>query len=62
MEDLEEYEPSGEWNIDASEVSLEDLKDDISSNNTTLLEPHPDGRIAVATLTKKRVMLSGEEE
>ena len=39
-----------------------DLKDDILSNNTTLLEPHPDGRIAVATLTKKRVMLSGEEE
>ena len=62
IEDLEEYEPSGEWNIDASEVSLEDLKDDISSSNNTLLEPHPDGRVAVATLTKKRVMLSGEEE
>ena len=52
IEDLEEYEPSGEWNIDASEVSLEDLKDDISSSNTTMLEPHPDGRVAVATLTK----------
>lgn len=62
MEDLEEYDPPGEWNIDASEVSLEELKSDISSSNTTLLEPHPDGRVAAATLTKKRVMLSGEEE
>ncbi len=63
---LDSHEPEGEWDIDSSKVSAEDLLD--SNDSTSLvaikntLQPHPEGIMRTSSLTPKSVLLSGEEE
>ena len=63
---MDSHEPEGEWDIDSSKVSAEDLLD--SNDSTSLvaikntLQPHPEGIMRTSSLTPKSVLLSGEEE
>ena len=63
---LDSHEPDGEWDIDSSEVSAEDLleSDEITSlvEIKDTLQPHPEGVIKTSILTPKSVLISGEEE
>ena len=65
---LDSHEPEGEWNINDSEVSADDLlsSDDLDLNSLKeikqTLVPHPDENQKPATLTAKSVLVSGEEE
>ncbi|MBR95350.1 MAG: hypothetical protein CMA81_00810 [Euryarchaeota archaeon] len=63
---LDSHEPDGEWDIDSSEVSAEDLleSDEITSlvEIKDTLQPHPEGVIKTSILTPKPVLVSGEEE
>ena len=63
---LDSHEPEGEWNIDSSEVSAQDLLKPNDRNSlvvvSEILEPHPEGTISTSSLTPKSVLLPGEEE
>ena len=62
---LDSHEPDGEWDIDSTQVSAEDLLDLQSSSLVAIeetLEPHPEGIISTSSLTPKSVLLPGEEE
>ena len=63
---LDSHDPDGEWDIDSSEVSAEDLLESNESNSLVkigdTLEPHPEGIISTSSLTPKSVLLTGEEE
>jgi hypothetical protein len=65
---LDSHEPTGEWNIDDSEVSAADLLESEGAQISSLREikqtlvPHPDGLQETATLTAKSILISGEEE
>jgi hypothetical protein len=65
---LDSHEPTGEWNIDDSEVSAADLLESEGAQISSLKEikqtlvPHPDGLQETATLTVKSILISGEEE
>ncbi|MAV44004.1 MAG: hypothetical protein CMA30_05960 [Euryarchaeota archaeon] len=63
---LDSHDPDGEWDIDSSEVSAEDLLESNDSNSLVkigeTLEPHPEGILSTSSLTPKSVLLSGEEE
>ena len=65
---LDSHEPSGEWNIDDSDVSAADLLESEGSQINSLKEikqmlvPHPEGIQTTTTLTAKSVLITGEEE
>ena len=63
---LDSHEPVGEWDIDSTQVSAEDLLDSLQSSSLVAieetLEPHPEGIISTSSLTPKSVLLPGEEE
>ena len=63
---LDSHEPDGEWDIDSTQVSAEDLLDSLQSSSLVAieetLEPHPEGIISTSSLTPKSVLLPGEEE
>ncbi len=65
---LDSHEPSGEWNIDDSDVSAADLLESEGSQINSLKEikqmlvPHPEGIQTTTTLTAKSVLTTGEEE
>ncbi|MEC7178182.1 MAG: DnaA/Hda family protein [Candidatus Thermoplasmatota archaeon] len=61
---LNSYVPDSNWNVDSSQVSIDDLID----NDSTItpiqgtLTPHPEGVIRTSIVTPVRTVLSGEEE
>jgi hypothetical protein len=65
---LDSHDPSGEWNIDDSDVSAADLLESEGSQINSLKEikqmlvPHPEGIQTTTTLTAKSVLITGEEE
>ncbi|DAC53504.1 MAG TPA: ATP-binding protein, partial [Candidatus Poseidoniaceae archaeon] len=61
---LESYIPQNEWNIDGSQVSVNELIDDESMITPIegVLEPHPEGVLQTSTITPVENVLSGEEE
>ena len=61
---LESYIPQNEWNIDDSQVSVNELIDDESMIIPIegVLEPHPEGVLQTSTITPVENVLSGEEE
>ena len=61
---LESYVPQNEWNIDGSQVSVNELIDDESMITPIegVLEPHPEGVLQTSTITPVENVLSGEEE
>ena len=63
---LDSHEPDGEWDIDSSKVSAQDLLKPSDSSSLIVvsetLEPHPEGTISTSSLTPKSVLLPGEEE
>lgn len=63
-EGLESYIPQNEWNIDGSQVSVNELIDDESLITPIegVLEPHPEGVLQTSTITPVENVLSGEEE
>ncbi len=50
---LESYVPQNEWNIDGSQVSVNELIDDESMITPIegVLEPHPEGVLQTSTIT-----------
>ena len=63
-EGLESYIPQNEWNIDGSQVSINELIDDESMIIPIegVLHPHPEGVLQTSTITPVENVLSGEEE
>ena len=63
---LDSHEPDGDWDIDSTQVSAEDLLDSLQSSSLVAiedtLEPHPEGIISTSSLTPKSVLIPGEEE
>ena len=61
---LESYTPQNEWNIDDSQVSVNELIDDESLIIPIegVLQPHPEGALQTSTITPVENVLSGEEE
>ena len=61
---LESFVPDGEWDVNESQVSVDDLLIDESVKIPIegFLEPHPEGVKQTSTLTPVAVVLSGEEE
>ena len=61
---LESYTPHNEWNIDDSQVSVNELIDDESLIIPIegVLQPHPEGALQTSTITPVENVLSGEEE
>ena len=61
---LESFVPEGEWDINESQVSVDDLLIDESVKIPIegVLEPHPEGVKQTSTLTPVANVLSGEEE
>ncbi len=65
---LDSYEPAGNWDIDDSEVTANDLLESNNLGNSSIkpisevLEPHPEGNREMSSLIAKPILISGEEE
>ena len=61
---LDSYVPDSDWNVDSSQITVDEL---IDSNSSIIpiqgvLQPHPEGALRTSTVTPVGAVLSGEEE
>ncbi len=63
-DELGSYIPDSDWNVDSSQISVNDLFDSDSKIIPIqgFLQPHPEGSPRTSTVTPVGIVLSGEEE
>ena len=61
---LDSYVPDSDWNVDSSQISVDELIDSDSRIVPIqgVLQPHPEGALRTSTVTPVGTVLSGEEE